>query len=390
MFLRSPLLAALALGCPGIAWGQPELLNLAIGDPARQHRALSVAVDTVLDTASGEAISAQRAAERLSDARLILIAEQHTAVEYHRVQLRVLQLLHESGRALMVGLEMFPADRQAVLDEWVSGGLTEAQFVEASDWYGVWGYNWGYYREILLFAREHGIPLVALNRPQGAGGPQGGANGALPQPDLSSDDHRTLIRAFFESDTPVHGDLTDEQREALFEAQCTVDAIMAYHAAQALEARPERALVVLAGTGHVVYGLGIARQIQRWHPDPAAIILPVEVEADEVEVRASAADFLWGIPESAFPAFPELGAVTVAGEAGPRVIHVEPNTPGAAGGLETGDVLTRLNGIPVAEGSALNRALSAVRWGDEVSVDVRRDAEDIALLVHFRRQHDRR
>lgn len=163
---------------------------------------------------------------------------------------------------------------------------------------------------------------------------------------------------------------------------------MAFRAAEALRARPDSTLVVLAGTGHVVYGLGIARQIRRWYDGPSATIVPVQVGNRPERVRASVADFVWGVPESAYPAFPELGAVTISIEEGLHVIHVEAESPADLGGLEAGDTLLRLDGVAVLDKSDLNRSLASLRWGDEATLGVERDGDTHDLRLRFRRREN--
>ena len=356
--LRKLFLFAISLFHLGLARGQGEIMNLSVGDPERSGREVTVSVDALIDTLSGSTLSPQVLVERLVNERLIFVAEQHTSLEYHRVQLRVLELLQEAGRALMIGLEMFPVENQSQLDAWTAGMFVEADFLEQSDWYGNWGYNWGYYREIFLFARDHGVPMVALDTSGGVG-PDAGAHGVAspPAPDLSSEDHRTLFGAFFETDDPVHGGLPEDQLEALFAAQCARDAVMAYNAAAALDAHPQTTMVVLAGTGHIIYELGIARQIASWYEGPATTIVPVSVESEDTVVQASVGDFVWGVPEMMHPAFPELGTIAMKAEAGLAVIHVEPDSPAERGGIEAGDVLTHFNNVPIAR-----RPISIRRW----------------------------
>jgi uncharacterized iron-regulated protein len=332
-----------------------------------------------VDTLSGSSLSPQALSENLVDARLILIAEQHTNREDHRIQLRVLELLQETGRPLMIGLEMFEVEDQSLLNGWIAGQFTEQEFIEHSDWYGSWGYHWGYYREILLFARAHAIPLVALRAPWEVASESGIA------PDLSSQDHRSLFKAFFGTDDPVHGGLQEDQLETLFEAQCRMDVVMAFNAAEALEAHPDTTLVVLAGTGHVIYELGIARQIQRWYEGPVTTIVPVSVEDANTRVRASVGDFAWGVPEMIDPAFPELGAVSVSIEGGLHIIRVEPGSPAERGGLEIGDLLTHFKDAAITAKSDLSRTLATVEWGDEVAVIIQRDGAPQELALLFRR-----
>jgi uncharacterized iron-regulated protein len=371
--------AIVSLGCTGISSGVRDVLTLPVGDIERSDQRVAVQVDTVVNTLSGNALSPQALSEYLTAARLVLVAEQHTSLEDHRVQLRVLELLKEAQRPLVIGLEMFVVDNQPTLDAWVAGQLTEAEFVRQSDWYSTWGYHWGYYREILLFARAHAIPLVGLRGPSEVLTENG------VSPDLSSQDHRTLFSAFFGTDDPVHGGLPEDQLEALFVAQCRRDAVMAFHAAEALKAHPEATLVVLAGAGHVVYELGIARQIAEWFNEPATTIVPVSVQSPETRVQASVGDFAWGVPNETDPAFPSLGAISVSVDGGLHVIHVNPDSTAERGGLEPGDILTHFKGTAIAASSDLNRILATVEWGDEAPLMIRRDETPEEITLTFRR-----
>jgi uncharacterized iron-regulated protein len=50
-----------------------------------------------------------------------------------RVQLRVIRALHDAGRKVMIGLEMFPYTEQKSLDHWRDGLLTEAGVLTDTD-----------------------------------------------------------------------------------------------------------------------------------------------------------------------------------------------------------------------------------------------------------------
>ncbi len=76
-------------------------------------------------------------------------------------------------------------------------------------------------------------------------------------------------------------------------AQAAWDATMAFHAVKAWrEAKDERAIVVvLVGSGHVVYGLGIARQARRSFDGEVSSVIPMAIakgeKGDTTQVRAS-------------------------------------------------------------------------------------------------------
>ena len=379
MTVRPLLSILLWLSFTGAAVAQTNLLSLAIGDPGRREREVSLELDTILSTVTDEIISPRTLAGELSAKRLILVGEQHTSAEFHAVQLRVLELLHTADVPLTVGLEMIPVDQQSALDAWSAGQLDEQAFLEASDWYGVWGYNWGYYRDIFLFARRHAIPMFALR----ASDDETQGQDANPVP--PTNEQRELIAAFFESDSPVHGGLSAAQLDALVVAQAKRDAAMAQRIVQAIEAYPNRTMVVLAGTGHVLYGLGIVAQLPEAERSSAATILPVAVEADSVTVRASVADFVWGIPDADHRRYPDFGVITMQTESGLSVIHVTPESPASRAGLTAGDVLTHFAGTALDERRDLSAGLAALRWGDEVSVGIRRNDEREELTIAFRR-----
>ena len=382
MTARPYLSILLWMICASSASAQTDVLSLAIGDPARSEREVGVRLDTILDTATDEIISPQGLVEQLSGNRVVLIGEEHTGDEFHTVQLRVLELLHAANAELAVGLEMFPVDHQAVLDAWIGGGLDEQAFIDTADWYRVWGYHWGYYREIFLFAREHAIPMIALREPVDENA--GSAAEELPVAP-ESEDHMALVQAFFETDSPVHGGLSPEQLDALVAAQSARDAAMASQVTTALREHPSRTLVVLAGTGHVLYELGIVRQLPESDRRTAVSILPVEVEDAETIVRASVGDYVWGIPELPYPRFPELGVITMQVDDGLRVIYVESDSPAGEAGVETGDVLTALNGNPLTEKRDLGQAVAGAAWGDAAAITLMRDGAAQQLTVLFRR-----
>ena len=290
---------------------------------------------------------------------------------------------------------MFPASDQNALDDWTAGTLSEPEFLERVDWYGGWGYDWDYYREILLFARTNSIPLVALNAPRelitevrtsGLATVRQHRNAELPPSVLPTNaDHRTLISNFFETDDPVHGALPEEQMTALLEAQCTWDAVMAYAASRSLAEDPARTLVILAGTGHVAYGLGIARQLGQWLDGEVATVIPVAPDEATEMVQASLGDFIWGVPTTTDPAFPSLGVLTTRSDDGVMLIHVEPESPAELSGLQAGDVLARLHDQPVNGRRDLNRIVATFEWGDQITAVVWRDGVEVELEISLRR-----
>jgi uncharacterized iron-regulated protein len=398
---RTAAAASLLLAAAG-ALAEDAVLHLPIGDPARKEREASVVLDAVTDTESGRLLTPAELPPRLLDARLVLVGEEHTAMAAHAVERRVIEELDRSGRRVSVALEMFPYTQQPVLDDWSAGRLSEDEFLAASRWYKHWGYNWAYYRDIFLYAREHRLRMLAVNAPREVVSAvrKKGFEGLTPEEaahiptriDTKSADHMRLFRASF-TDATFHTGMTEEQWQTMLSAQCTWDATMAFQAVAPLvkDADPKAVVVVLAGSGHVQYGLGIERQARQWYAGKIATVVPVPVADDKGEavrsVQASYANFVWGVPAESEPAYPELGISTrpVDGEAALEVLHVEEDSVGARAGLKAGDRLVALDGASLPDRETLARVMAAKRWGDAVPLEVRREKKTVSILVPLRR-----
>lgn len=375
-----------------------DVLKLNLGDPDRRERTLSVIPDIILDTQTGTPMSPDDVAAALARHNVLLFGEEHTNADFHDAQLAIIRSLHEAGRRVIVGLEMYPFVDQPVLDDWVSGVFTESGFVRHSDWYTRWGYHWNYYRDIFNYARNQGLPMAGLNAPreiiskfrtEGRASLSEAEATHLPEAiDLDSEEHLELFKAYFGADDAVHGQLTDSQWRGMFSAQAAWDAVMGHNAAKAAQASPKAIVVVLVGSGHVAYGLGIERQIAAGDSGlRVASIIPVPVDkaTGTATVSASYADYVWGLPASRAPRYPALGLSTMVRSERLGIIALEDGSPAQAAGLEVGDVLTAIDGTPIATRGELSEALSYLGWGDAPTITVEREGSRLEVPVPLRR-----
>ncbi len=88
----------------------------------------------------------------------------------------------------------------------------------------------------------------------------------------------------------------------------------------------------------------------------------------------AAADAMTGLP-------PSLGVTGSAVDGGVRIDAVEPGSPAARVGLQVGDILSSVNGTPVADMSGVDAALLGA--GPESSLVVRRNGNDYTVAVPF-------
>lgn len=398
------LLLALALACPAPARADDSALNLPIGDPARREREAELLLDAVTDTHTGDALTPKELAARLKDVRLLFVGESHTSVEFHNAQQRVIEELAKTGRQVLVGLEMYPYTEQAWLDRWSAGELSEAAFLKESRWYKNWGYHWLYYHDIFVFARDNRIRMFGVNIPRevvSVVNRKGLANltpeekAHLPaRIDTGDEEHKRLFRAFFGGGDMLHGGgMSPEQWERMFAAQCTWDAAMGSNAVKALQKYGDKdaIMVVLIGAGHVAYGLGAERQAKLWFDGKTASLIPIPVKDEKGQrptVRASYADFLWGVAREEHTLFPTLGLSTPEQKTGEHfpVILVQKGSAAEQAGFKVKDLLISMDGVALVDKETFNRLMSQKRWGDSAEFRVKRGDETLTLVARFRRK----
>ena len=382
-----------------------DVLRLPIGDPARRDKTVPLALDAITESATGGAWKPSDLPARLANVRILFVGEGHVSPESHAVELAVLRELAAAGRRVTVALEMYPAEAQPALDDWSAGKLSESEFVERSGWARHWSYNWNYYREIFLFARDHRMKLLGANVPPELVSTVGRrgiealepAQRALlpPRVEWNNADAKRLFRASFDEEE-FHGGMPDAMLDRMMQAQAAWDAAFGWTAAKAAKADPDpkAIVVVIAGEGHVLYGLGAERQARLWFDGKTASLAPVAIsdrekgKCDILVVQASLADFVWGVPEEEDPPYPLPGFSTrwIQTDGLPEVIQVEKKSSAARAGLKVGDRLLELDGGRVADREAIHRAFAGKRWGDGVRMKVRRGEEIVTLDFALRRE----
>ncbi|HWC99876.1 MAG TPA: ChaN family lipoprotein [Candidatus Sulfopaludibacter sp.] len=396
-----PLVAlALAATLSLSAQSKQKIFHLAIGDAERRTRDSRVVLDAITDSSTGDLLSADQLAARLRDTRLLLIGESHTTADFHRVELRAIRALQESGRKVMIGLEMYPYTEQKPLDEWRDGLLTETGFVTLARWYEFWGYPWNYYRDIFLYARDNRIPMYGVNAPRSVvtavrekGIDNLSAEDKLhvpPHIDVDSGDHLTFFKASFEDDDSMHGQMPDAMLKSMQAAQATWDASMGYNSVRILKAAPaDSIMVVLVGSGHVAYGVGIEHQARQWFEGKITTLIPVPVEDSDQKpitaVKASYADFVWGIPAERDSLYPSLGISTSETGGKRKIIDVEKDSVAGRSGFQVNDQVLALDGIPAPDRETWNRLMAAKRWGDTAVVTVKRGDAELQIKAELRR-----
>ena len=112
----------------------------------------------------GQPADFEQLMEAASQSQVVLFGELHNNPIAHWLQLELTRELHKKiGQELVLGAEMFEADDQLILDEYLSGLISERNFTaEAKLWNN---YNTDY-KPLVELAREHNLPFIATNIPR--------------------------------------------------------------------------------------------------------------------------------------------------------------------------------------------------------------------------------
>lgn len=390
------LAAAAALWFAGCA---APVTTLRVDAPYRDPGALEKG--QILHAATGRLLTREELGAYLATFPVVYVGETHDNVESHAVQLAVLQDL--AGRfpgRLALGLEMLQRPAQEGVDRWLRGETSDVAFLK------LWQENWGpntypYYRDILEFARNNGIPILALNAdrelrravartPPEELEPQ--LRERLPEMDLDDPYYREFMAGMFGG----HEGGTDVQ-EGFLRAQVLWDETMAETAATYLlgEGRGNR-LVIFAGGNHVRHGFGIPRRLFRRVPLPYVILDTYAVEFPEdkrdrlmqvelPDLPLRAADLYWATGYEDLEGQRVMLGVQIetAEEGGVRVKGVVPGSPAQAAGVLPGDLIVSVDGEPVGEMFDLTYRVGLHKPGDVGPLEVLRAGERLTLEVVY-------
>jgi uncharacterized iron-regulated protein len=228
-----------------------------------------------IDLVRGDEIADHAVLADLATAGAIYVGETHTIARHHAVQLWLLQALFARGVPLVLCLEQLETVDQPALDRYSRRKIDFATFAREINWPGKWR-NYPDYRPLCEFARQHGIPIQALNAPNElirAVYRSGGVAALSPEQraqlpaDLVLDE--PLYERLINLQLAIHAAVDPAQLRPMFEAQLARDETMATNVVLARRRLPgpPRAAFVVLGAGHMRYGLGTPAGVRRREPE---------------------------------------------------------------------------------------------------------------------------
>lgn len=207
--------------------------------------------------------------EKLGRSAVVYLGETHDSDQDHQAELKIVRSLYAKNPRIAIGLEMFQRPYQPALDQYLAGKLTETQLQAATEYQQRWGFNWEYYAPLLRFAKQHHLPLLALNTPTEI--TQKVARQGLRS--LTPAQQRSLLRGSIDINNSAYRQLSfrayqehqghaSQGFEFFFQAQVLWDETMAATITDFLH-DADKQIIVLAGKGHIHYGYGIPSRVAR-------------------------------------------------------------------------------------------------------------------------------
>jgi uncharacterized iron-regulated protein len=318
---------------------------------------------------------------QLATKRVVSVGEIHDRYDHHLNQLEIIKRLHELGPNLAIGVEYFQQPFQKQVDDYIEGRTSENEFLRATEYYQRWGYDYRLYAPIFRYAREQHIPVRALNVPTalsstvakvGIAGLSEQQRAYLPrQIEPADEEYKSRLRDAFEG----HPGLKPDAFNHFVEAQLVWDEGMAESAAAYLEANPGRRLVILAGAGHIEYGSGIPKRLERRTKVSYAIVLN---SGEDVEPHI--ADYLLLSQKQELPPAGALGVTLKETNGECRIASLSPGGAAEKAGLKKGDVLTEIDALNVKTTADVHLAIWDKKPGDRVRVKVRRRHDLLGMI----------
>lgn len=269
-----------------------DVLRLPIG-PAREVKI----GPGYYDMATGKASSAMQIAKAADGVQFLVFGESHDSRTHKEAVAEIMKALNDRGREVVLGLEMFTRPNQRNLDPWTMGMWSESQFQAEANWKQEWGFDYSIYKPTFDTVRELRIPMVALNVPRdwvravgrsGVAGLPAEAKGQFPDIDTSNANHRMVFNGLMGGHP-----MTGAQGENIYSAQVLWDTAMADSALKGMarwSSSPRRIMVILAGSGHALYGQAINYRLMQQAGAKSVTVIGIDGKESRI-VRSGIGDF---------------------------------------------------------------------------------------------------
>jgi uncharacterized iron-regulated protein len=266
----------------------------------------------LIRSADQQTMNMAQLVQELASSDVIFIGEIHTHSASHYLEMQLLATLYQRNPQLILSMEQFERDKQAVVDAYLDNKIGEQTLMTQ-------GHAWPNYacdyRPLIEFAKAHHIPVIAANAPKALvrciaqKGPDVADRLPTQQRAYLADDftqfsaaYQAKFRQFMTGAGAWHGEPQDKPHGTPrhghgarggklsndFYAQLARDNTMAESIARALDAHPNYQVVAINGAFHSDGRLGTVEALKRLKPHLTIKVLsPYEEPAAARDLAAA-------------------------------------------------------------------------------------------------------
>lgn len=225
----------------------------------------------------------------IGEKEAVFLGEQHDDAVGHAVQMEIFRRAvakYSADRKIALSLEMFERDVQIVLNEYLTGLITEPQFMSSSR---PWGNYKTDYRPLVEFAKEKKLPVIAANAPRRyvnmvSRGGRNALNGLtkdakkwiapLPYGE-PSDTYAKKFKALMGTSPEAQMGI-----DRILASQSLWDATMANSVAKYLKDNKKPLVIHLNGGFHTESRLGTVEHLLKYRPKTKVLVVTIRYQDD--------------------------------------------------------------------------------------------------------------
>lgn len=238
------------------------------------------------DAQSGKNLTVAQLASKLQKYDVVFFGEYHDQSEIHQYELELLKAMYKAkGAKLALSMEMFEADNQSKLNNFLADTLSEENFLAASR---PWPNYRTDYAPLVNFAKEKKMPVIAANVPRFLAAHVAKNNAStegveaqyqqwLPKHTYAPEG-AYKDKFYAQMSSPAAPMKMPPQRlAAVYAAQCLKDDKMAESIAAFADAHQNMQILHINGCFHSDAHLGTAQKLEALRPElKVAVITPLE------------------------------------------------------------------------------------------------------------------
>lgn len=327
--------------------------------------------------------------EEIEDKKLIFIGESHTNFAHHINQLNIIKALHKKGKKVAIGMEMFQRKFQNVLDDYIKGEIDEKTFLQKSEYFTRWKFNYNLYKPILDYAKENKIPVIALNLDRkiikkvtknGFYALSDKEKELLPKSiDFTNQTYKDTLKAFFNSNVHLNAahkkGVKNVNTDFVYQSQIIWDETMAESISLYLEKNQDvDSFITLAGAGHLEGYHGIPDRVFK------RVKLPFVVILQDMPATSKSADFVL-FPQKLKVKEPMKIGVFLDTVKNLKVIKTVKNSIASELGIKKGDVILEVDDKEVKNLDEMKFILFFKKEDEKIKIKLKRDKKTLTLEI---------